>query len=916
MKKTLLLMLSVSAMMLPAAVTTPNVKLLPGRNSMVLSSRLDNSSWKKAVLTPFMYNGKSKKYAPVSLKISETADTLTFVWSTAEWDYTTRFSAKDKVVLGESLLTNKSGEELFLEPGFSAKVDFDPTLYWDGFGKTRTIGKEPLVRNGIKGKMMKHIASKAIPFAGSAVMNKKDGLHLGHVMFDPVSYSASGYDPAKKEFRFSQRVAVHPKETLKLRWVAGAINAVYGGAEAAIQQHYDAFPELWTVSGGQDNPYVWGNHAHYRTWWTVPNPEEVRRYKITCEWTYIPYKRSGDMLCRPELWDYRPKNPFRKKAPKFGGYSYSFHNMSREDFLKMRKERYLKYGKKYGWLFYNTCSGTWCEIQLANSKYKDALNTDTSSPTLLKSWSTGHDWEVRVFPMGTSFAADFEADMKALTEELDLPGFALDCGSGGIYYRGPAVKKHLPGRAWDEEGVFIDQGVAINHEVDYIHSLRPGKMTVFINGPLKGDLVMYEESLVEYAKLQNLMPLAKWHAGPRPTVSHGHGFEYRNMVPTWRSKTPAEFVDIVSKMSDHMIFTQFQLSINNTYISMSGNPQQIYILPEAIELKRAGWNALNPMILSKNLYAPYRSSYGSAQNSFFFLANSRPADSKGQVKFDNEMQCRRKNTSLMLVRKLRSKGETVNKVDGKYTVIDTLLPSRVPVIYESVCAIEGAGNLTAAVSTDKHLEKQSWQVELNSCEPFTGKIIPRDIRGFTLAALTLNGKSITPGSNVALKAGDKINAVYTSDVFALSRENIMKFPFTNAKGMISCRLHVPAGDAGAKQGADRFNAFFRYLNQKKFLPKAVAAPVTGNAASLQRPDVIAFATGSKVSRISLLPGGGIKLEAKNGDELEKLTCLLLDEMDKRYPYVIPFGPVMGLKTEMIYAAKMAKKHIPARNYFD
>lgn len=916
MKKILLGMLTASTLMLPAAVVTPNVKLDAGKNRLILTNRMDNRSWQKAVLTPFMYDGKSKQYAPVSLEISEDADTLTFCWSNEKWDYTTRFSARDKLILGESTIVNKTGGELFLEPGFIAGADFSPASFWDGFGKMRPVGKEPLVRNGIKGKLMKHIASSAIPFSGTAVMDKKSGLHLGHVMFDPVSYSAAGYDPEKKELRFSQRVAIHPRETLKLRWVAGAMDAVYGGAEAAIQQHYDAFPELWSVSGGQENPYVWGNHAHYRTWWITPNPEEIRRFKITCEWTYSPYKRSGDMLCRPELWDYRPKNPFRKKAPKFGGYYYSYHDFSREDFLKMRKERYLKYGKKYGWLFYNTCSGTWCEINLANSKYKDSLNTDTSSPILLKSWSTGHDWEVRVFPMGTSFAADFEADMKKLTEELDLPGFALDCGSGGVYYRGPAVKKHLPGRAWDDEGVFIDQSVAINHEVDYIHSLRPGKMSVFINGPLKGDIVMYEESLVEYAKLQNLMPLAKWHAGPRPTVSHGHGWEYRNMVPNWRSKNRNEFVDIISKMSDHMIFTQLQLSINTTYISMSGNPQQIYILPEAIELKRAGWNALTPMTLAKTLYAPYRSSYGYAQNSFFFLANSRPGDSKGEVKIDNELQCRRKNTSLLIVRKLRSKGETVNRVKGKYSVIDAVLPFRVPVIYESVCAIENAGDLSAKVTTDKHLEKQFWEVELLSGAPFTGRIIPRDIRGFTLQELTLNGKKIVPGNSVDLKSGDKIKAYYTSDVFDISRQELMEFSFTDSKGRISCRLHIPAGDAGAAQGADRFNEFFRYLKKQNFLPKASAAPVTSNVSSLKRADVIAFATGSQHSRISRLPGGGIKLEAKDGKELEKLTCLLLDELDKRYPYVIPFRPVMGLNSEMIHSVKMSNKHIPLRNYFD
>ena len=918
-KKLFLLWSLCGALTATAAVTTPTVKLAPAGEVMQLTPT-DNAAWKKAILTPFMYDGKTKKFADVELKITETDNTVTVVWETAQWRYTTRFSAREKLILGESTLTNLTDKELFLEPGFAAQVTFNdaPEIFWDGFGVMRQIGKEKLVRNGIKGKLMKHISSKTIPFSASAVMNKSCGIQLGHVMFDPVSYSASSYDPANQELRFSQRVAIHPRETLQLRWVAGAFTAAYGGAEAAVQQHYDAFPQLWTVAGGQDNPHVWGNHSHYRTWWIKPNPEEARRFRNTCEWTYTPYKRSGDMLCRAEQWDYKPNNKFREPRPRFGGKSFSFGDISREDFLKLRRELYHKYGQRYGWMFYNTCSGTWCELKLATTKYADALTLDTSSPILLKNWSTGHDWERRVFPMGTSFAADFEADMKKLTEELNLPGFALDCGSGGVYYRGPAVKKHLPGRAWDEEGVFIDQGVAVNHQVDFIHALRPGKISVFINGPLKGDLVMYEESLVELSKLQNLMPLYKWHAGPRPTVSHGHGWEYQQMLPFWRNKTQAEFIDIMTKMSDHMIFSSFQLAINSTYIVMTGNPQQIYILPEYEELKRAGWNAVTPVKLSDSIYAPYKSSYGKAENSFLFFANSRPADCSGTVKVDNLMQSRQADTSLLFVRKLRKQATTVNRVADGFTGFDLALPSRVPVLFESVCAIKsGNGKFTATVSTDKHLEKQSWQVVFSDCGTFTAKIAPRQIRNFKFAGLTLNGKPIDPDTEVTLKSGDILAAQYTSDVFKLSNAALDKLPFISGdKESILCRLYVPAGDQGAQEAAERFNEFFRFLHKHKALKRQIVAPVTSNASSLKRPDVIAFATGAKENTISQLPGGGIKIQARTADELYDLVCKFLDEMDKRYPCYAGFQPVMGLRANMIHAVRMTGKLLPLRQYFE
>ena len=141
-----------------AAVTTPTVKLAPAGEVMKLTPT-DNAAWKEALLTPFMYDGKAKTFADVQLQISETGDTVSFKWENAKWRYTTRFFARGKLIVGESELTNLTGEELFLEPGFAAKVTLDskPGIYWDGFGVMRKIGKEKIERKGIKGKLMKHI---------------------------------------------------------------------------------------------------------------------------------------------------------------------------------------------------------------------------------------------------------------------------------------------------------------------------------------------------------------------------------------------------------------------------------------------------------------------------------------------------------------------------------------------------------------------------------------------------------------------------------------------------------------------------------------------------------------------------------------------------------------------------------------
>ena len=296
----------------------------------------------------------------------------------AGWEWKTSFEVRARLLLASSIIVNSGKKTLWLEAGIFCSPTQCPRF---PFGREAIILNRWTTvrwRNGVRGKLLKHLNTLAYVFSASGVAFQDSSLFLGHVTFDPVSYSAASYDPGTRRYAFSQRIVVSPGQSVPIRFVIGVATNRYGIAEGIVQQYFDSLPECWAVSGGQENPYVWGNMAHYQNWWGVPKPEESRRLRYSIDWCYCPYKRSGDIAVRPEFWDYTPHNPYGTNySPKFGGekiYLQQHYAMV----LAIRK-RFLQYGRRYGWMFHNSCAA-WCEFNLAQEHYADSINTDTSAP--------------------------------------------------------------------------------------------------------------------------------------------------------------------------------------------------------------------------------------------------------------------------------------------------------------------------------------------------------------------------------------------------------------------------------------------------------------------------------------------------------------------------------------------------------
>ena len=928
MKITLVLSMLMSAALLQGAVTANSAALKLENDRLILENRQPDPEWNECQLDLHLYDGKSRKnLVPEKTELSEKDGSILAEYRYPGCRITVRFSAKDQLILGRGKLVNTGKVQLWPEVTLRAGLKHRPARFWDGTNMSREIGREPLVRSGIQGQLLKHNASARQPLPISAAAGKRHIVFLGHVVYDPVSYNRAEYDPKTGILGFALRFVADPGQEIDFTLTAGAASSVYGIPEGTIQQYYDSFPECWAVNGGQDNPYVWGNHAHYMLWWGEPNFEQARRLYINMEWAYCPYKRSGDIYCRPEFWDYRPFIPFQKgRSPLFGGIKIDFNQLSRDEFLKIRRERFLKYGRRCGWMFYNSGGGNFGEYDLMKKHYPDAVNDyDPKASTVIWNgrWSTHHDKEIRTFAYHTSFARALLEDMTKLTEELKLPGFALDCGSGGIYYRGPVIEQPVPGRAWDEQGIFIDQSVAINDVVDKIHQIKSDiPVTCWVNGTLKGDYLLMERSYVDRAELAKMLPIYRWWIGPRPGSVHKHGYLYPDLVPNWREQTKADMMITLGKLADYVLLNQFKYGLNNTRTVMYGVPKIVYAQPEAHELQRAGWQIEFPVKLSAGLYSPYLACYGRDEGAFLFFGNSSEQPSRGTVTVDGrELAGNRPHVQLM-VRKMRNKASTLNKVKNGNTVFDLELPARTPVLYETACSVLAPpAGFQAEVSSDKTLDRQTFTVKLAAPESFTTALAVRNIYDFELAEISVDGRKTafrpagrgnrTPA--VPLKKDSVIRIFYRSKYFKLTDGEIDAFPFTDKDKKVSFEVFAPGA---AAEFASRFDEYFAYCSRNRVTaPEFDKVPRAGASG---KNTVTLLIDRKYRPEIFLDKAGGITVTAPDASKMELAIRKLFYRMDKRYSYALPMpaNGTMGFYKDQVRHFKAAGMVLPYKPFFE
>ena len=917
-------------LLLSAAVAVPEVILTDLKPDGRYSIETPDGQKLNGSIT--ILNGKSGKFEPVSPGEAFFADNTGVVkFKAGTSDVSVKFSARNRLILAELTIANTQNKELFLEPALNLTVPrTSEDFFYDGFNKIPVAGKA-MARGGFKsGSAVSNISAFEVPMSLAVYGDAKRSFILGSVMYDKYSWLSSGVEKFTADtanLRYSGRTALGPKRKTTFRFLIGAVENRFGWIENSIQAMYDSFPEKWTPYVGQDNKYIWYAHAMYRVWTYKPNYELFRRLYMGWDWAYAPYKRSGDIYGHKELWDYKPlAKSFRLGyinqivGGEFGPFDW--RKLSLEEFHKNRKGVFRKYGKKFGFAFYPTASGTFCDWGLVQSKYPDSFLSDTDGGVVAiykSGWTNYHDQDARVFPLGTSFAKQLYKDLKLVYDELELPGFSFDCSGSGCYYRGPAVKNYdLPGRAYDKKGVYIDSSVAQTVLFEYIREkLDPAapihkRPFIAANGTMNADVVMIEKTPFERA-FHDHMPHRRYTFGSLPIIIHGKGYMLPQMIPDWRSLSRREFIKRLGKLMDYSVFSEFRYGMTSSAQLYSGNATAQYAMPELLECIRTGWQVLVPVACDNDEKTVYQSRYGRGENTILFYGNPYDEPMPARFAVSNELLG---DKTYVFVRKMRDSGTLFQSVYGKNTLFDFEIPSRIPVLFEAVCGFSCLPDGEVETSSVKELNRQQFTVKLKNSSTFSAAVAPREIRSFLPAEIRLNGKPVKAGSCVDFAPDSVLTLTYKSKDFKNTASEINSFPFLNANKTPDFAVVVPAdADKESLLIAENFNEYFKYCAEYK-LCKAGKVQILRNIPQ-NKPYILLNFNEKNPEKCGVFRNGNvITVAAKDSFEGDLIVRALSHVMDKRFEIFNGMGSTDGCPAEILQKFKMNGKYLPVKRCFE
>lgn len=864
----------------------------------------------------FLKNGKTEKPEKLKGKVKNNTQFI----SAADCSVKINYVPRNRMILAETTISNTSNKEIWIEPGLILDLPHTGKEYFFSGVESRKTENKIIARNGLKAKPEKHTGAFASPLSLTILIAPEHSWSLGNIMFELTSYNAARFIPQgnRCQLEYSRRLVLAPGRKAEFSFVIGATQTLFGKEEAAIQAFYDSFPETWIPAVGYDNKYIWNAHAMYAVWHYKPDYETERRFHSRWDWAYAPYKRCGDIYGRKELWDYKPLgHPFKPVyAWRFGGEFFDYRTLSCEEFHKKRKKIFDKYGKKFGYAFYADASGTFCELQLAREKYPDAINTDRDDGTvfIFPSWSTSHDNEVRVFPYKTTFAKQLYQDAKDVHKELGLPGFSLDCCGGGAKYRGPASKDpDMPFRAYDQKGIYVDQGIAVNKFIDFLHNdIVPNgdyrtKPFLAGNGSLKCDVQMMEKSVFDPV-FDTMMPLWRYIFGSLPGIIHGKGYFINQLIPEWRQLNTNEFLERFTTLAVYSVFQEFRYGLTSSRSIYKGNALGQYCMPELLECIKYGWQVQVPVNCDNGGKILYKSRYSRGENTILFFGNPYRETVKTKFGTVNELLG---SGQYIFNRKMRDCANLKQTLRNGETVFSSELESRYPVLFEAVCGLSNvpADGITAEVASVKDLHKIRNEVKITSKQPFTAAVQPRMIFDFLPAQITLNGKKIKAGEKVHFTENSTLVMEYSSKDFSVGSNEITEFPFLNEQFEPSFSIRLTENSAAEREQAQNIQEYFSFCAKNNLCnPRKIT--VKNGKDSVSGAEIVLNFSADK----NIVAREGNKLivyasDAYNGEELVRKLSFA---MDKRFEHFFGLMPDDGMPGDLLNKLAVRGKYVPVR----
>lgn len=525
-------------------------------------------------------------------------------------------------------ISNKTDQELWLEPGISINVPGSDFEWFDGYQSRKIFSRrETLVGT--------------LPFV--SYQHGNEGVALG---IDPRQLVSHFRGSLKKQaddqggLEFSSRLVLPPKGEEIRRFVMFSYQPDFGYLNA-VQEYWKFFPETYKahtgvcpgVKGTVLGNIVWMNqHFQYHDGpkgkYNDKVSEVVRWVGGGWEWCYAGYgARPGDWLCTEETtfdWKVNPKDP---KSPDKTTALRDVLGRSAKEHLEGLLGNYRRL-EALGVASLMYIIPSYCESELAEKKYSDSIYYDpqgkprTSGPP----WVGPYDRSYQMYCYGNRFG-DYTTDaIKIIAERTPgLRGFSFDCiDRANFNYTGPGLERS-PGKAYDQKlGGYVNTEIAHAKFGEAVHQLEKDGYRLALTGNFRASGGSYLSAQAMDAAVIEHTP---WDERPLPnvirlnvgtkSVSFLHGYE---RVPDIEKLSAEELIKTARTLQDFTILQSLRYGIYPSWKSTLGSPKMIYYFGIFNDLYRKyGWQ---PAPGAKGDGDLWISRYGDAPGSILSVGNA------------------------------------------------------------------------------------------------------------------------------------------------------------------------------------------------------------------------------------------------------------------------------------------------------
>jgi hypothetical protein len=754
-----------------------------------------------------------------------------------------RYPLRDGVTIHEVTLRNASAQPqqvaVWLDAPCPKGADW---TFWDGRDERKGRAERMLTQTQTLGT-----------FPMACVYDANRGMAVG---LEP-SQMRSWFTSQAREgsLRWLTRVALAPNETEKVAFVSFPFTPDYRYL-SAVQNYQEAFPQWFRPKPGVDPHVLTGCVAlmafNARPLDSPPPPvispaEIARRAHDRWEWDYAYFKYGGDMVGRDEFWNLYPLPPQAEAV---------YREPTPAPFQKARQERLNaihRWGLGNMFFFIN-----WVDEKMANRFPQALFQPDDVSDhrgVKLSKWIHTYTTDLRVFWWGTNLEETTKQDMRTLTEQLPLSGFLHDVAIGGARYRGSGLWK-TPGRAYDERGPYVDEGVGIALMLDYVHSLqkdgRPlatAGNTAFCLYPIafRLDNSFYEGNA--NAALGNLEALTHdrllFGSKPRCLYQVNYSLKVSDEGDAAQMSEAAAQKLFLREWDQGLLFC-LALGYLPTPDLVFGYPRAVAMSKVIAEAVQAGWQ---PVPAMKTTAPIWLTRYGKGGRTWLALINPSEAPVTASVRVDQKYLGDEGAAYLFAD---QAGTWTEQTYQNGVTQMQVTLPERGALVLQAVASLPSG-------ATFKGRTRQQWDGVRGtvSLEPAP-------------AGVTYVGRPLYV---------EKGPGQFQSTLFQGSRDELLGFPWTKAQ------LALPeSADDKQKWAAWRLQEYFRFWEaQEQGAKQPTLLPIVNGQG--ESGPTVRFQNGATMS-VTLNAGASpeVILTAPDG-RWEELMEPLMALLDERFPFV-------------------------------